>query len=179
MAEAVGVLYNASAREPCFTLPADPNSPDGASEYVAYATYQKVVGLMQLPLDGNPNKAMGLIAHPGEVSAMAVTHDGRYMLTAGGSDLTVNLWSVNTQALDDAVAGDKIGGFENFLANAPILEHVEHDDVGLDVDDWLAESGGRAKEIKSTKMGRTESMNRVASLERMAKRVAAGFRDEP
>ena len=36
--------------------------------------------------------------------ALAVTHDGRYMLTAGGSDLTVNLWSVNTQALDDAVA---------------------------------------------------------------------------
>ena len=87
--------------------------------------------------------------------------------------------SAHHEALDDAVAGDKIGGFENFLANAPILEHVEHDDVGLDVDDWLAESGGGAKEIKSTKMGRTESMNRVASLERMAKRVAAGFRDEP
>merc|ERR1719231_692610 len=84
-------------------LPADPNSPDGASEYVAYATYQKVVGLMQLPLDGNPNKSMGLIAHPGEVSAMAVTHDGRYMLTAGGADLTVNLWAVQTEALDETV----------------------------------------------------------------------------
>ena len=88
--------------------------------------------------------------------------------------------SAHHEALDDAVAGDKMGGFENFLVNAPILEHVEHDDVGLDdVDDWLAESGGGGvKEMKTTKMGRTESMNRVASLERMAKRVAGGFRDE-
>ena len=83
-------------------LPSAPQSE--GSQYVAYATYQKVVGLMQLPLDGNPNKAMGLIAHPCEVSAMAVTHDGRYMLTAGGSDLTVNLWQVDTAALDETVA---------------------------------------------------------------------------
>jgi hypothetical protein len=37
----------------------------------------KVVGLCAFPLDGDPHKAMGLIAHPGEVSALAVTYDGR------------------------------------------------------------------------------------------------------
>lgn len=79
------------------------------SRYVAYSTYQKVVGLMQLPLDGNPNKAMGLIAHPGDVSAMSVSHDGRYMITAGGADLTVNLWTVDTDALDQTVSEGGVG----------------------------------------------------------------------
>lgn len=95
-------------------VPLPSNDPNGA-QYVAYATYQKVVGLMQLPLDGNPNKAMGLIAHPKEVSAMAVTHDGRYMVTAGGSDLTVNLWAVNTDALDETVA-EGGSGIDPYLA---------------------------------------------------------------
>jgi len=92
-----------------------PSQNGDASTYVAYATYQKVVGLMQLPLDGNPNKAMGLIAHPCEVSAMAVTHDGRYMVTAGGSDLTVNLWAVNTDALDETVS-EGGAGIDPYLA---------------------------------------------------------------
>lgn len=39
---------------------------DKFSKYYAYATSHKVVGLGKFPLDGNPHKAMGLIAHPGE-----------------------------------------------------------------------------------------------------------------
>ena len=48
----------------------------GAPRYLAYATHDKVVGLVQMPLDGNPNKTMGLIAHPGEVGdCMLMTSD--------------------------------------------------------------------------------------------------------
>lgn len=54
---------------------------------------------LQLPFDGNPHKAMGLIAHPGEVSSLTVSGDGNYLVTAGGTDLTVNVWKINTQAL--------------------------------------------------------------------------------
>ena len=42
-----------------------------------YATYEKVLGLVQLPLDGNPNKCMGLIAHPGPIAAISVSYDGK------------------------------------------------------------------------------------------------------
>ena len=56
---------------------ADGNSGGGGSGYVAYATSNKVIGVMQLPLDGNPNKMMGLVAHPGEISGLAVSFDGR------------------------------------------------------------------------------------------------------
>ena len=40
------------------------NNPD---KYLIYSTAKKVIGLIKMPLDGNPNKTMGLIAHPDEV----------------------------------------------------------------------------------------------------------------
>ena len=92
-------------------------------------------------------------------------------------------------ALD--VTPEKMAGFEamgaQFLAGAPgdadaQLEGLHHgvaaapDVAALEstVDDWFnAEAGGGAEGgDKGNKMGRTESMNRVASLEHMAKRGA-------
>ena len=74
---------------------------------MAYATHDKVVGLMQLPLDGNPSKAMGLIAHPGEVTDLAASWDGKWLITAGGADMSIHLWRVEPEALDSAA---KVGG---------------------------------------------------------------------
>lgn len=54
---------------------------------------------VQVPLDGNSHKMMGLIAHPGEISSLSVSGDGNYLITAGGQDLTVNVWKINTQAV--------------------------------------------------------------------------------
>lgn len=77
-----------------------------AKKYLAYSTPDKVVGLCAFPLTGDPNKAMGLIAHPGEVSCIAMARDGKRMFTAGGADGIVNCWAVDIGALDAAVAGD-------------------------------------------------------------------------
>ena len=89
----------------------------GAGGYVAYSTANKVIGVMQLPLDGNPNKMMGLVAHPGEISGLAVSFDGRYVMTAGGKDVTVNLWATDVGAVGAAVeeGGGGAGGAEPFL----------------------------------------------------------------
>lgn len=94
-----------------------PRNQDESSGFIAYATAEKVVGLMQLPLDGNPNKAMGLIAHPGAVSNLCCTHDGRFLVTAGGADLTVNLWAVDTDALEltAAAGGTGVEPFVNLI----------------------------------------------------------------
>ena len=61
--------------------------PTGESgdRYMAYSTAEKVVGLLKLPLDGNPNKAMGLIAHPAELSGLAVSWDGTRLVAAATS----------------------------------------------------------------------------------------------
>jgi WD40 repeat protein/Ca2+-binding EF-hand superfamily protein len=76
-----------------------PAQPGAVNRCLVYSTHEKVVGLMKLPLDGNPRSAMGLLAHPLELSAMCVSHDGRYLFTAGGRDCSVHMWRVNGDAL--------------------------------------------------------------------------------
>lgn len=56
-------------------------------KFLAYSTFEKVIGLIKLPLDGNPTKTMGLIAHPNEITDLCVTTNGRFLFTCGGSDL--------------------------------------------------------------------------------------------
>lgn len=46
-------------------------------QFLLYATEKKVVGLVQMPLDGNPYRYMGLIAHPGQISSITVDYQGR------------------------------------------------------------------------------------------------------
>ena len=72
--------------------------------FAAYATASQVIGLVKMPLDGNAAKTMGLIAHPGPISALAVSGDGSLLATAGGADGTVNLWSVHPEVVDAAEA---------------------------------------------------------------------------
>eukprot|EP01064_Diplonema_japonicum_P027919 TRINITY_DN4168_c1_g1_i1.p1 TRINITY_DN4168_c1_g1~~TRINITY_DN4168_c1_g1_i1.p1 ORF type:complete len:927 (+),score=186.83 TRINITY_DN4168_c1_g1_i1:24-2783(+) len=66
---------------------------------LVYSTHEKVVGLMRLPLTGNPRSAMGLLAHPLEVSSIAVSYDGKYLFTAGGRDCCVNQWAIDSESL--------------------------------------------------------------------------------
>lgn len=54
-----------------------------SGSWLAYCTPDRVVGLMSWPLDGDPSRSMGLIAHPGAVCGMAVSFDGRKLITAG------------------------------------------------------------------------------------------------
>ena len=62
-----------------------------------------------MPLDGNPNKTMGLIAHPNEVVDICATMDGRYLFTCGGEDLAVNMWSIDINPIDQAIALGGVG----------------------------------------------------------------------
>jgi|UniRef100_A0A7S4GA80 WD40 repeat protein/Ca2+-binding EF-hand superfamily protein len=97
--------------------------PTGPQQYAIYTTHEKVVGLIKLPLDGNPRKAMGLLAHPMEISSATTSFDGRYVFTAGGRDCCVNQWAINGDQLKvqdgrpivdhyiDVVEGGKDGDF--------------------------------------------------------------------
>ncbi len=81
----------------------------GPSPYVVYSTAEKVVGIIKIPFDGNPHKAMGLIAHPTAISSVAVSGNGRYVMTAGGSDRCVNIWQadVSVIAAKEAAAAEE------------------------------------------------------------------------
>ncbi|KAJ9464275.1 77 kDa echinoderm microtubule-associated protein [Diplonema papillatum] len=93
------------------------------AECLVYSTHERVVGLIKFPLNGNPRSAMGLLAHPVEVSSVAVSFDGKYLFSAGGRDCCVNQWSINCNALSqedgrpvvdhyiDTIEGGKEGEF--------------------------------------------------------------------
>ena len=77
----LGPTYGLSAINSLTMLP----STETDKQYCVYTTPEKVVGMVRLPLDGNPNSCMGLIAHAGPVAAAVISYDGSMVLTTGGS----------------------------------------------------------------------------------------------
>lgn len=86
-------------------------------KYLIYTTKQKVIGLIKLPLDGNPTKTMGLIAHPDYVQDLCATVEGKYLFTTGGKDLAINMWEIDVNPIDDAIllGGEGIEPFINLI----------------------------------------------------------------
>lgn len=80
-------------------VPQEPGAAESAPRLLVYATRDKVCGLVQLPLDGSPQRTMGAICHAGQVSAMGVSWDGRWLITAGGADLCVHMTKIFPDAL--------------------------------------------------------------------------------
>jgi hypothetical protein len=90
--------------------------------YVAYSTAEKVIGLMKLPADGNPNKTIGLIGHPKTLSDFCVSDDAKYLFSCGTKkydfpDYIVNVWKIDVSVIENAVmmAGEDIDIFINLL----------------------------------------------------------------
>jgi Ca2+-binding EF-hand superfamily protein len=123
------------------------NNPD---KYLVYATKKKVIGLIKMPLDGNPNKTMGLIAHPSDVEDICTTSDGRYLFTCGGEDLAVNMWSIDVTPIDQAIAlgGDGIEPFIN------LIEGGREGQTYQDMKDFFYYSMIRSKDENTTKARR-------------------------
>lgn len=94
-----------------------PSFDGGQGNCLAYSTEEKVIGLVQFPLDGNPNKTMGIIAHAGKISDMVVSYDGRYIITAGSDDYCVNVWSAHPASLEKMrrLGGDGIEPFNAMI----------------------------------------------------------------
>ena len=69
--------------------------PNCDDNYLVYSTPEKVIGMIKMPLRGNPHQMMGLIAHPKKIQDFCCTSDGRYLFTTGGDDLSVMMWAID------------------------------------------------------------------------------------
>lgn len=120
---------------------------ESTGKYLVYSTNKKVIGLIKLPMDGNPNKTMGLIAHPNEVSDICCSKDGKYVFTCGGKDLAVNMWKVNVAPIEQAIAmgGDGIEPFIN------LIEGGRQGQTFTDMQDFFYYSIIRSKSENTTK----------------------------
>lgn len=91
-------------------------SPELSGRYYAFSTSERIVGLGCLPLTGDPNESMGMVAHPRRISCMAVSKDGKYLFTGGGSDLSVNMWDIDVSVLPSPVQdGEPVEPFLELL----------------------------------------------------------------
>lgn len=120
---------------------------DGEDQFMLYATHEKVLGLVQLPLDGNPNKCMGLIAHPGQIAAISVDFKGEYAFTCGGSDLTVNQWLIDPQS----VANVSMMGGSGIEPFVKLVEGGEEGEFFSDMKDYFYYSQIRSQDENTTK----------------------------
>jgi Ca2+-binding EF-hand superfamily protein len=80
-------------------------------------------------MDGDPAKTMGLIAHPGAIRAIAISYDGRKIMTAG-EDGSVNIWSVGSVALQGWASTtltpeDGIARWEKVIDNPELVQELK------------------------------------------------------
>lgn len=73
-----------------------------------------MVGIIKLPLDGNPNNTIGLIAHSNKITSINSTVDGKLFFTSGADDFCVNIWEVDFAALE-----------ENFYGNYSLMKFLK------------------------------------------------------
>mmetsp|Transcript_42036 Transcript_42036/g.105703 ORF Transcript_42036/g.105703 Transcript_42036/m.105703 type:complete len:986 (+) Transcript_42036:60-3017(+) len=133
---------------------------DGEDQFMLYATHEKVLGLVQLPLDGNPNKCMGLIAHPGQIAAISVDYQGQYAFTCGGGDLTVNQWLIDPQPVANAsILGG--AGIEPFVK---LLDGGEEGEFFSDMKDYFYYSQIRSQDEDTTKARMLDGMIPVTEI---------------
>ena len=76
-----------------------PIATNGEISHYAYSTASKVIGIGCLPVTGNPAEVTGLVAHPLEITSIAASFDGQFLFSAGGHDLSVNMWQIDTSEL--------------------------------------------------------------------------------
>ncbi|WIA32991.1 hypothetical protein OEZ86_006150 [Tetradesmus obliquus] len=95
---------------------------DGGA-WLAYSTAEQVVGLIVWPLDGDPQHSMGVIAHPGEVKGLALSFDGRKLVTLGEQGI-LNVWDVNTAALGPPPSRQASFGSSSAAAAASKWAHL-------------------------------------------------------
>jgi WD40 repeat protein len=133
------------------------NNPD---KFLVYSTQKKVIGIIKMPLDGNPNKTMGLISHPHSVVDICVSRDGRYLFTCGGDDLSVNMWSIDITPIDQAIA---IGG-EGIEPFINLIEGGRDGQTFQDMKDFFYYSMIRSKNENTTK---TRKLNGTVPLDEL------------
>ena len=97
-----------------------PSTNDGPKNHygVAYATSDRVVGVVSLPLTGNPFSAQGVVGHTGAVTSIAAQFNGRRFFTSGSDGVvgsgasspgSVCVWAVSPDSLAQQTASGGTG----------------------------------------------------------------------
>jgi cilia- and flagella-associated protein 251 len=96
--------------------------------HLAFATDERLIGLLKLPLRGNPDSSMAVIAHPSRMTGIITSHNGDVIVSAGAIDRTIKFWDVHTQVLDatSAVATSSLNSYVSLLDGGRDGEMFQH-----------------------------------------------------
>merc|ERR1712202_106801 len=91
---------------------------------------------------------MGLIAHPGQLCDIAVDFQGKYAFTVGGSDLCLNMWTIDSSAVatTNLVGGSGIEPYLSLLGN----NSVSPEEFLIEMRDYFYYSQIRALDENTT-----------------------------
>jgi hypothetical protein len=79
----------------------------GSTPWLAYSTAQRVVGLTSWPLECDPARSIGLIAHPGAIRSLVLSYDGRQLVTLGAC--CSEPWAATCDGATRACAAQPLG----------------------------------------------------------------------
>ena len=82
---------------------------------------------MSFPIDGNPYRYMGVIAHPANIKNIKSAQSVKFLFTTGRSVYTINIWKYNPNPLIDDVqsGGEGIEPFLNLLEGRDGFKYKE------------------------------------------------------
>lgn len=103
---------------------------------------------------------MGLIAHPDEITDFCASADGRFLFTCGGDDLSVKMWSIDLNPIEQAieVGGQGIEPFVN------LIEGGRDGQIYQDMKDFFYYSMIRSKDESTTKTRKLDGTVPLAEL---------------
>ena len=107
-----------------------PVAKNGIKSHFVYSTASKVIGMGCFPLTGNPSEVMGLVAHPSNISGIALSHDGKYLFSTGGGDLSAYMWAIDTEGWTSQNENEN-GNFLN------LLDGGENGEMHNDIKDYF------------------------------------------
>ncbi|XP_071446363.1 cilia- and flagella-associated protein 251-like [Hetaerina americana] len=70
-----------------------------SGEEVMFFATATLIGLQKIPLDGNPYKAIGVMAHPVKLAAVVVSNDQKTVFSLGKNETCVIKWLTNISKL--------------------------------------------------------------------------------
>ena len=100
---------------------------DKDNRLIFFSTKEKIMGLMSLPIDGNPYRYMGVIIHPGDIKNIKSAQSVKFLFTTGRSDYTINIWKHNPNPSIEVVqsGGEGIEPFLNLLEGRDGFKYKE------------------------------------------------------
>lgn len=140
--------------------------------YIVYRTKEKVIGLVRLPLDGRPNRWMGLTAHVGRINAMVCDSQRARLITAGNEDLNVHIWKVDVPQLEQNKIFN-IDHKEPLKMYPELLEGGEDGEFYTDLKNFFYYSQIRRKEENATKAHKLDGKIPLKEIQNLI--IALGF----